>query len=112
MNIIRLDPGVRTKATHPYSYDPFTMWRGPVEPDGSVYTDRLMQWDNKKHDELCLKHFGDTGQYWSQRRTGQIQEFLRDYLDAPNLVLCEVQEHCNQSNGFPCWYFSYRISAT
>lgn len=99
---------VRTKMTHPYSYDPFTMWRGPDEPDGSVYTDRLFQWDHEKHDRLCMKHFGNKGQYWDHRDTDAIQAFLRDYLDAPNLVLCEVQEHCNQATGYPCWCFTYR----
>ena len=108
MEWVSADPNTRTKATHPYSYDPFTMWRGPGEPDGGAYTDRLFQWDHKKHDALCMKHFGDRGQYWGRRDTNKIQAFLRDYLDAPELVLCEVQEHCNQATGYPCWYFAYR----
>ena len=43
MTWVSADPDRRTKATHPYNYDPFTMWRGPGEPDGSVYTDRLLR---------------------------------------------------------------------
>jgi len=108
MELVSADHDRRTKATHPYNYDPFTMWRGPIEPDGCVYTDRIFQWDHKKHDTLCMKHFGDRGQYWYQRDTEKIEAFLRDYLDAPELVLCEVQEHCNQATGYPCWYFAYR----
>lgn len=111
MQTILLDPEnpvVRTKLTHPYNYDPFTTWRGPGEPDGSVYTDRLFQWGHEKHDKLCMKHFGDRGQYWGHRDTDKIEAFLRDYLDSPDLVLCEIQEHCNQATGYPCWYFAYR----
>lgn len=105
---VSADPEMRTKATHPYSYDPFTVWRGRGKPEGGVYTDRLFQWDYKKHDALCIKHFGNRGQYWDQREPAKIQAFLRDYLGAPELVLCEVQEHCNQATGYPCWYFAYR----
>lgn len=101
-------PGARTKATLPYNYDPFTIWKGDGEPNGSVYTDRLYQWDAKKHNALCRKHFGNEGQYWAERDTDQIQAFLRDYFGAPELVLCEVQEHCNQATGYPCWYFAYQ----
>lgn len=98
----------RTKLTHPYSYDPITTWTGNAKPDGSVYTDRLFQWGPEKHDQLCIKHFGDRSQYWGSRSVSAIQAFLRDYLDAPELVLCEVQEHCNQATGYPCWFLAYR----
>ena len=100
--------GIRTKYSHPYSYDPFVVWRGTEKPDGSVYTDRLFQWDSQKHNMLCMKHFGNQGQHWSERDASKIEAFLRDYLDAPNLVLCEVQEHCNHGSGFPCWYLAFR----
>lgn len=100
--------GGKDKFSHPYDYDPFTVWKGRGTPDGSLYTDRLYQWDSAKHNELCLKHFGNVGQYWGDRAPAKIQEFLRDYLGKPNLVLCEIQEHCNASSGYPCWYFSYQ----
>ena len=106
MEWISADSNVRTKATHPYNYDPFTMWRGPGKPDYGVYTDRLFQWDYKKHDALCIKHFGNRSQYWDHRNTDKIQAFLRDYFNMPDLVLCEVQEHCNQATGYPVWYFA------
>lgn len=100
--------GVRTKAEHPYSYDPFTTWMGTETADGSLYTDRLLGWGFEKHDRLCVKHFGNSSQYWGDREPQAIEAFLRDYLDAPNLVLCEIQEHCNHSNGSTCWWLSYR----
>lgn len=98
----------RTKWSHPYNYDPILQWAGGADPNGTVYTDRLLSWDYKKHDELCEKHFGDRGQYWSNRKPQTIEAFLRDYLDAPGLVLCVVTEHCNQSTGFPVWRLDYR----
>lgn len=99
----------RSKLNHPYSYDPFTIWVNlEVEPNDSVYSDRLIQWDFKKHDELCMKHFGNHGQNWSCREPQKIQEFLRDYLEKPELTLCEIIEGCNQSNGYPYWCFCFR----
>ena len=74
---------------------------------------------NRSRDRMKEKAGYETRQvlheaFWQQRATlGQrdtdkIEAFLRDYLDAPELVLCEVQEHCNQATGFPCWFFAYR----
>lgn len=104
-----LDPDFKNEIDHPYDFDPYTVWmtNKNVVPNGSVYTDRLFQWDNIKHDLLCLKHFENKGQYWSDRSPSKIQDFLRDYLDDQNLILCEIQKHCNVSNGYPVWYFSY-----
>jgi hypothetical protein len=107
--------------SNPYSYDPFVIYESAVmiQPDGSirsseyswvthtVYSDRLVQWDYDKHGDLCLKHFGNKGQYWDSREPSKIEAFLRDYLDEENLVLIKITQHCNQSNGYPCWQFDY-----
>lgn len=48
-----------------------------------VYSDRLFQWNPKKHDELLMKHFGNTSQYWSQNMNKEkIQSFLSDYFES------------------------------
>jgi hypothetical protein len=73
----------------------------------TVYSDRLFQWDSKKHDELCQKHFGNQGQYWSGRSPELIEAFLRDYMDDQSVVLCRIEEHENQSTGYPLWRFDY-----
>lgn len=78
-----------------------------LKGDGTVYSDRLHQWDHKKHNELCMKHFGNQGQYWSEREPSKIESFLRDYMNNPKLVLCKIEEHTNVSNGYPYWYFEY-----
>ncbi len=73
----------------------------------TVYSDRLHQWDSKKHNELCKKHFGDESQYWSGRKPQLIESFLKDYLDDESVVLCKIEEHENQSSGYPLWRFDY-----
>lgn len=100
---------VRTKFTHPYSYDPIVQWVGSIQPNNTVYTDRLWQWDHEKHDVLCLKHFGNKEQYLASRTPTQIEAFLRDYCNAPTLALARITEHCNQATGYPLWRFDYYL---
>ena len=98
--------GVKTGKTpfsHPYNYDPFVVWEQEGEADSSVYTDRLLQQEYKKHNRLCLKHFGDEGQVWSDREPKKIEAFLREWMDNDTVVLIKVMQHCNQATGFPLW---------
>jgi len=101
-----------SKETHPYSYDPFTVWANGVQSNKGVHTDRLFQWDHEKHDALCNKHFGNSGQHWADREPLAIEALLREYLNSPKLVLCEIQEHCNQGTGVPVWYLAYKETAS
>ena len=80
-----------------------------TKANGTVYTDRLLQWDFAKHDRLCEKHFGDTGQYWDRRDPNLIANFLRDWYDNPEIVLCEVIEYCNVSTGYPTWRLDFWV---
>lgn len=102
-------PVKRTKQSHPYSYDGFVQWRGGKneEANGTIYSDRLLQWDFDKHDELCMKHFGNEHQHWDRRDPKKIQAFLRDWTDNQKLKLIFVMEYCNQSSGYPVWRFDY-----
>lgn len=88
--------------------DPIQFSNG-MEATNTVYSDRLFQWDSKKHDEFCQKHFGNTGQYWDRREPDKIQEFLSDYLNE-KVILCKIEQHTNASNGYPLWRFDYRKS--
>jgi hypothetical protein len=99
----------RTKTSHPYTYDGFVLHRmgENKEAESTIYSDRLMQWDFKKHDELLMKHFGDQGQYWNRRDVKGIEAFLRDWCEDPELKLILVMEYCNQSSGYPCWRFDF-----
>jgi hypothetical protein len=102
-------PITRTPTTHPYSYDGFITWRGGKneEANNTIYSDRLWQWDHKKTNKLCEKHFGDKSQYFNQRTPEQIEAFLRDYTNNPNLKLIFIMEYCHQSSGYPIWRFEY-----
>lgn len=102
-------PVERTKQQYPYSYSGFVQWRGGKneEADGTIYSDRLLQWDYKKHNDLCKKHFGNQRQYWTQREPKKIESFLRDWTKNDKLKLILVMEYCNASNGYPLWRFDF-----
>jgi len=101
----------KTKQSHPYSYDAFVVWQdrsGSMKQvcenaTGSLYTDRLLQWDWDKHNRLCEKHFGNQGQYWDNRDPEKIEAFLRDWTGHEELKLIQVRQYCNQSSGYPTW---------
>lgn len=110
--------GHKSKAEFPYNYDPIVQFMaemGPEQIEGTTeyttWSDRLLTYAEdarSKHDDLCVKHFGNRGQYWDQREPQKIQEFLRDYFESTDLLLTKVVEHCNQATGYPCWQFFYR----
>jgi hypothetical protein len=103
-------PVRRTKQTHPYTYDGFVQERVHLnkKATGTVYTDRLLQWDYQLTRELIAKHFNDGGgDWWNNRSAAQIQEFLRERLEKPNLEVVLVMEYCNQSTGYPVWRIDY-----
>lgn len=102
----------KTKSTHPYSYDGFVVFRAGTnkEANGTVYSDRMRQWDYDKNKKLCYKHFGNESDYWNNRTPDKIQSFLRDYMNDPDLKLILIMEYCNQSSGYPVWRFDYHHS--
>lgn len=77
------------------------------KPNDTIYSDRLLQWDHNKHDRLCKKHFGNTSQYWNNRKPKKIEAFLRDWANDESIVLCRVTEYLNHSNGYPLWRFDF-----
>lgn len=89
-----------------FIYNPILFDNGK-EANGTVYSDRLLQWDHEKHDSLCKKHFNNTGQYWTNREPRLIEAFLRDYLADQDIILCKVEELKNMSTGYPVWRFDY-----
>ena len=103
-------PVEHTKQERPYSYSGFVQWRGGenAEANGTIYSDRLLQWDYEKHNRLCHKHFGNEGQWWNRREPSKIEAFLRDWCDDQSLKLILVMEYCNVASGYPCWRFDYK----
>lgn len=102
------NPVRRTKHTHPYNYDGFVLWKSrdykPTMPAGTIYSDRLYEWDYEKAQRLAEQH---EIKRWDNTRTEKIEAFLRDWNDNPNLRLVLVMEYCNQSSGYPVWRFDY-----
>jgi hypothetical protein len=100
-------PIERTPDEYPYSYDAYVITKAKNDYQDTFYSDILLQWDYKKHNELCKKHFGDESQYWSNRSTEKIEAFLQDYSNNPTLKLVGIMTGCNVSNGYPYWIFMY-----
>lgn len=101
------NPVDRTPNEYRYSYDPYVQYKKKDEYQHVVYSDRLLQWDYDKHNRLCEKHFGNSGQYWNDRSIKDIESFLRDWYDKPELELVGKMEGCNVSNGYPYWIFMF-----
>ncbi|TXG76186.1 hypothetical protein E6Q11_05135 [Candidatus Dojkabacteria bacterium] len=76
-------------------------------PTNTVYSDRLIQWDYERYNEMCKRHFGNHAQAFYDRAPEKIQAFLRDYMNNQNVVLCRVEELENKSTGYPYWRFDY-----
>lgn len=103
-----VDQGDWDKSSHPYSYDPFTVWTAGATAMGhhGVYTDRMRQWDYEKFSSLKREIFGTSSDYWNEFKPKDIERFLCAYLDKP-VKLVRVIEYCNQATGYPLWYLSY-----
>jgi hypothetical protein len=74
---------------------------------GTIYSDRLLQWDYDKHNRLCRKHFGNEGQLWADRDPKKIEAFLCDWTGKEIVLIANIQ-YVNISSGFPLWRFDYR----
>lgn len=101
-------PVLQTPITHPYSYDAYVIWGRKTNNSGSVYSDRLYQWDSQKYNELCRLIWNNESQYFDQRNPSDIQTFLRRYNDNEQIVLTMIMKCCNVSSGYPIWIFFYR----
>jgi hypothetical protein len=110
----RHDPP-RTKASDPYSFDPYTIWgfAGPnPQCNATDWTDRLWEWNYAKCERLTKEVYPPGSMPFSDYgcRGDLIQEFLRRYHDDESIVLLRVIAYCNASNGFPLWRLDYKTS--
>lgn len=71
-----------------------------------VYSDRLVHWDYNKYNELCIKHFGNRGQYWNNREPEKIEAFLSEYFDK-EVDFIRKKQFENVSNGYPYWLLTF-----
>ena len=105
-----------SKQSHPYAYDPFTIWGEPCKSkacNGSDYTDGLDEWDTSKYERLAKKHYR-SGENSYERpfdahncKGALIEAFLRDWHDDPELKLLRVVEYCNAHSGYSTWRLDY-----
>jgi hypothetical protein len=106
----------RTPESHPYSYDPFTIWGHPyADPTckGVDYTDRLEQWDYKKYHRILdeVKQGEKFSLYARHNCRGDlIEQLLRKYHDNESIELRRVVEYCNAGTGYPVWCLFYRYT--
>lgn len=78
-----------------------------IESNHTVYSDRMFQWDSKKYNELCDKHFGNQSQYFYEDRSHEsVEKFLIEYI-SKDIILQRIVRYVNASNGFPYWRFDY-----
>ena len=74
----------------------------------TVDTDRLINWDNKKYEECCMKVWHNRGQSFGKRSLPEIQEFLSLYFER-KVTVYGIIENTSTVNGHPYWtiYFQY-----
>lgn len=72
--------------------------------DGSVYSDRLHQWDHEKYVACAEKHL--TGQ-WHTNTPSQLGAFLSEYM-GKSVQAVTLWQYNNASSGFPVWLVFYR----
>jgi len=97
---------IKSKMECPYSYSPRILFGDKKKNSQAVYSDRLYQWDYKKYNELCEKHWGNKGQYFDRRSPDTIEKFLSDYM-GKKVSLTMVVEWCNVATGYPLWSLHY-----
>jgi hypothetical protein len=109
MRMVGMHLGPRNKMEYPYSYDPILVFETSGEATGSAYSDRLRGWyEPSVLKEAKIKHLGKDTDYFSGISAKKIESLLRDLMGKPDLKLITIEEHCNQSSGFPVWYFAFQ----
>lgn len=101
-----VDPNrTKSKSSHPYSYDAFYIWRDKnLKDSGTVYHDRMQQWDYSKFEEACKL---TEGKRFSQYNRAEVSKFLSAYFNK-KIKATALVEGCNASNGYPYWIFYFK----
>ena len=108
IEIVGLHLGTKTKFTNPWDFDPLLQFSNGQASAHTVYSDRLARWHPPAIvKELKQKHFGSESDYYSDYTAEKLQDFLRELMSKPSLVLNRVEEHCNVSSGYSVWRFDY-----
>lgn len=95
----------RTKATHPYNYDPIILIHASGNITSSAYSDRMRSWEPEKFDFAIGQGVGEMRFSWG--RTEAVNAFLHSYYDDPTIKIVKVMEYCNVATGYPCWFLAW-----
>lgn len=100
----------KTPETHPYSYDPFVIYKSP-DFDNSYITcadsDRMLLWSPDKFQTAYKEIWGTDSQSFNGKKPEDINRFLNLYFEK-DVKLEAVVQNCNLSTGFPYWTFFTR----
>src|SRR6478609_7403466 len=99
---------LRTKFSHPYSYDPirhFHKWVGGEAEN--AYDDRMRQWNYRKWDDAFKAVHTEMGNSFRLSNPKTAEKILRLYYESPTLVLIDLIEWCNVATGYPCFSFGF-----
>ena len=103
-------PVERTPFSHPYSFDPYVIWKSEEFNINKIYSaeysDRMLDWDIHKFEKCTKEVFGNEGQFFNDRNPEDIEKFLIKYL-GHDLKLIAIEKCCNFCNGYPYWIFYY-----
>lgn len=111
--VVRRDvnSGSKSRDEYPYSYDSYEVYRNgkDADADGSAYTDRIWQWDNKISDSLWENHAGKGNNPHDLRYVPPkvMEAFLRERFNNPILTIVMMQDGCNASTGYPIGYVTW-----
>ena len=104
------NPVIKTKWEHPYSYDPFVIWRGnrSIHANSTVYSDRMIR--ESKYNKLSQEIFGDVAHVFYDRSPEKIELFLQKWYKNNAIKLVMIMECCNVSSGYPLWRFDFQTN--
>lgn len=104
-----VDTGEKDMFSHPYNYDPFTVFNRGIGQLGErgLYTDRMRSNNHEGFRALQREIFGKTSDYcWREEDPKLVERFLCKWT-AREVKLIAIIEFCNPSNGYPYWYLSF-----
>lgn len=103
-------PVERTPFSHPYSFDPYVIWKSEEFNINKIYSaeysDRMLDWDIHKFEKCSQEVFGNQKQYFDDRDPKDIEKFLIKYFEH-DLKLVAIEKCCYFPTGYPIWIFHF-----
>lgn len=102
----REDPP-RDKYSHPYSYDPFTIWGSQSDAcNGTAWSDRLSH--EKKYDAVVARIQSESTEPLILNTDPKaIEKLLKGIIGHDEIKLLRIVEYCNRSSGYAYFRYDY-----